>query len=310
MDELMNRPMSEQMDELENGQMLIDAFDRMSPDETMRTRMLNNIFEAYEAIASEASVSQVATHEAAVQKAAVVLPATLAPSASIQSSTRQPVRRQPVHRKKKRFSLARYAMPIAACLILAVLMPTAFPQFLQEIDKRVSNPFLGFLLEHQVRDSDVRETAIDESALASEIINSGSSAGTEDLSQLGAQEATDNSMNGIVADLNESYFAGIVPPEASLVSPSEPGPPSEGPKSEEELAATSTDIGASFADGDGGSDPGAAQGLLAAESPVLNDRIPSRFIFIGLSCAFCLAALIVALFGLRAWRLTRKDYEQ
>jgi len=84
------------MDELK----LRGAFESMGPDDQAQQRMLANIMAAHEA--SENTAEQV--------------------------QQRSKRRRQP-----KRFSLVRYAIPIAACLVLAVLSPLTLPQLVSSV---------------------------------------------------------------------------------------------------------------------------------------------------------------------------------
>ena len=98
-------------------QKLRDAFDHMGPDEATRQRMLENILAAHAAEADE-SAAQEAT------ACLVTAQVTTAPGTVAQEVTSQ---KKPGRRARK-FSLLRYALPLAACLILAAVIPPVLPQ--------------------------------------------------------------------------------------------------------------------------------------------------------------------------------------
>jgi len=89
---------------------LRDAFDHMGPDEAARERMLQNILQA---------------HEAGVG-------AETQPDELPQKQLRRRIARE--------FSLLRYALPIAACLLFAALIPPALPELVTAFEESISTP--------------------------------------------------------------------------------------------------------------------------------------------------------------------------
>jgi len=98
-------------------QKLRDAFDHMGPDEATRQRMLANILAEHEAGSLEQS-----------------LPNAQAENEQVMPFTPQIETQIPTHaeelpkRRRREFSVLRYALPLAACLIFAALAPQGLSQ--------------------------------------------------------------------------------------------------------------------------------------------------------------------------------------
>ncbi|MCL2528938.1 MAG: hypothetical protein FWE41_01175 [Coriobacteriia bacterium] len=89
---------------------LRDAFDHMGPDEAARERMLQNILQAHEAgVGAEAQPEE------------------------------QP-QTQPRRSPRGQFSLLRYALPIAACLLFAALIPPTLPEIVTAFEESTAPP--------------------------------------------------------------------------------------------------------------------------------------------------------------------------
>jgi len=112
--EQMNEPQEGQadmlLDEQTTERKLVEAFDRMGPDAETRARMLDAILAADKASVAEPTVQAV-----------------------IRSTTA--ARKNAAHRPRQRFSFVKYILPVAACLILAAGIPTAFPLLMNAMEK-------------------------------------------------------------------------------------------------------------------------------------------------------------------------------
>ena len=265
----LNDTFSDQLDNTIKAQRLREAFDLMGPDSDARARMLSRILEA--------------------QDAASEFPAIEASMPTLEQV--------PPRRDSRRFSLVKYVLPIAACLLVAALMPVTLPQLMHTFDNQISDSSTNSAPHASTPDTTSPSSPGD--------VTSGAPASSQTNSVEGTitSSSSTSSDNATEGRDDQSSIDETIEPSYPTVSAQ---PSDADPDHPAAVSIVRPPTGSAQQ-----ADASVSPGIVYTNAPPQDTALSlTEIICLGISLVLCLVALIIALFAVRAWRHARRARDQ